>query len=149
MQNIDNITNIITYKFKENMWCDKELVGKRKLRYWSSLIQKIKNYLSILKIENKKINIAKIRTKSHKVHSETGHWRTPKTPSDERICYLCDTKQKMKNTSYWISLPIPILDPNLKISPTLWTFLVVLSRQNYGDLRKLLSMFFIIEIQFQ
>jgi hypothetical protein len=26
IQNINNITNIIAYKFKENMWCDKELV---------------------------------------------------------------------------------------------------------------------------
>jgi hypothetical protein len=34
MQNINNFTNIITSKFKENMWCDKELVDKRKLRYF-------------------------------------------------------------------------------------------------------------------
>jgi hypothetical protein len=32
MGNIDNITNIITSKFKENRWCDKELVDKMKLR---------------------------------------------------------------------------------------------------------------------
>ena len=29
---IENITNINTSKFKENMWCDKELEDKRKLR---------------------------------------------------------------------------------------------------------------------
>jgi hypothetical protein len=34
IQNIDNITNIITSKFKENMWCAKELVDERKLRYY-------------------------------------------------------------------------------------------------------------------
>jgi len=34
LQNIDNIKNIITSKFKENLWCDKELEDKRKLRYY-------------------------------------------------------------------------------------------------------------------
>ena len=38
MHNTDNITNIITYKFKENMWCDKELVDKRKLRYYKDVV---------------------------------------------------------------------------------------------------------------
>jgi hypothetical protein len=32
MYNINNITNIITSKFKEKMWCDKELVDKRKIK---------------------------------------------------------------------------------------------------------------------
>ena len=32
MQNIDTITNIVTSKFKENMWRDKELEDKKKLR---------------------------------------------------------------------------------------------------------------------
>jgi hypothetical protein len=30
--NNDNIKNIITYKFKKKLWCDKELEDKRKLR---------------------------------------------------------------------------------------------------------------------
>ena len=27
------------------------------------------------------------------LHSETRHWSIPKTPWDERVCYLCDTKK--------------------------------------------------------
>jgi len=38
VQNIDNIRNIITSKFKENMWCDKELVDKRKLGYYKKVV---------------------------------------------------------------------------------------------------------------
>ena len=36
------------------------------------------------------INIAKIRTNSHELHSETGCWTVPKTPWVERICHLCE-----------------------------------------------------------
>jgi hypothetical protein len=38
LQNKDNIKNIITSKFKEKMWCNKELEGKRKLRYYKEVI---------------------------------------------------------------------------------------------------------------
>jgi hypothetical protein len=86
MKNIDNITNIITSKFKENMWCDKELVDKMKLRYYKEVFNpnlEDQNYLSVLKSAKKKINLAKIRKNSHELHSETRHWTTPKTPWDE------------------------------------------------------------------
>jgi hypothetical protein len=56
MQNIDNITNIITSKFKENMWCDKELVDKRKLRYYKEVVNpnlEDQNYLSVLRSAKK------------------------------------------------------------------------------------------------
>jgi hypothetical protein len=87
----DNITS----KFKENMWCDKELVDNRKLRYYKDVVNpnlEDQNYLSVLKRAKKKIIIAKIRTNSHELHSETRCWTTPKTPWDERIHHLCDTK---------------------------------------------------------
>ena len=38
LQNKDNIKNIIKSKFKEKMWCDKELEEKRKLRYYKDVI---------------------------------------------------------------------------------------------------------------
>jgi hypothetical protein len=34
LQNKDTTKNIIKSKFKEKMWCDKELEEKRKLRYY-------------------------------------------------------------------------------------------------------------------
>jgi hypothetical protein len=83
MQNIDSITNIITSKFKENMWCDKKLVDKRKLRYYKELVNpnlEDQKYISLLKSAKKKINIAKIRTNSNELHSETEHWEIPKMP---------------------------------------------------------------------
>jgi hypothetical protein len=68
MQNTDNITNIITSKFKENMWYDKELEDKRKLRCYKEVDNpnlEDQKYLSVLTSAKKKINIAKIRTNSH------------------------------------------------------------------------------------
>jgi len=37
LQNTDSMKNIITSKFKENIWCDKELEDKRKLRYYKGI----------------------------------------------------------------------------------------------------------------
>ena len=38
MQNINNIKNIVTSKFKEKLWCEKYLEAKRKLRYYKKVI---------------------------------------------------------------------------------------------------------------
>ena len=38
LQNKDTIKNIIKTKFKEKMWCDKELEDKIKLRYYKDVI---------------------------------------------------------------------------------------------------------------
>jgi hypothetical protein len=57
------------------MWCDKELVDKRKLGYYKEVINpnlEDQNYLSVFKSAKKKINIAKTRTNSHELHSEMG-----------------------------------------------------------------------------
>jgi hypothetical protein len=69
------IKNIITSKFKKNLWCNKELRDKIKLRYYKEVINpnlEDQKYLSILTRAKKKINIAKIRTNSYALHSETG-----------------------------------------------------------------------------
>jgi hypothetical protein len=92
----NDIKNIVQAKFKENLWCDKELEHKRKLRYYKEVVNpnlEDQKYLSVLTSVKKRINIAKIRTNSHELHSETGHWTIPKTPWQERICHLCDTKR--------------------------------------------------------
>jgi hypothetical protein len=92
---MDNIKNIITSKFKEKLWCDNELEGKRKLRYYKEVInpsRENQKHLSVMTSVNKKINIVKIRINFHKLHSESGSWTIPKMPWDERIYHLCDTK---------------------------------------------------------
>ena len=70
---------------------------KRKLRYYKDVINpnlEDQNYLSVLSSVKKKISIhAKIRTNTHELHSESGHWSIPKMPWDERECHLCDTKK--------------------------------------------------------
>ena len=38
LHNINNVKNIITSKFKEKMWCKKDLEVKRKLRYYKEVI---------------------------------------------------------------------------------------------------------------
>ena len=39
------------------------------------------------------MNITRIRTNSHELRSETGRWYTPKTPWDDRIFQIWDTKK--------------------------------------------------------
>ena len=37
LQNINNIKNNVTSKFKEKMWCEKNVKAKRKLRYYKEV----------------------------------------------------------------------------------------------------------------
>jgi len=83
LQNINNIKNIVTSKFKEKMWYEKYLAAKIKLRYYKEVIDSTledQKYLYVLTSSKKKINIAKIRRNSHELHSEIGCWAVPKTP---------------------------------------------------------------------
>ena len=38
LQNFNNIKNIVIFKFKEKLWCEKDLEAKRKLRYYKEVI---------------------------------------------------------------------------------------------------------------
>ena len=69
MQNINNIKNIVPFKFKEKLWCEKDLAAKRKLRYYEAINPTLEDpkYLSVLTNSKKKINIAKIITNSHEL----------------------------------------------------------------------------------
>jgi len=104
LQNINNIKNIITSKFEEEMRDKKELEGKRKLRYYKEAINpnlEDQKYLYVLASPNKKVNIAKIRMNLHELHSETRRWTIPKTPWVERICHLCET-MSVENESHFL-----------------------------------------------
>ena len=51
LQNINNIKNSVTYKFKEKMWCGNDLEAKIKLIYYKEVINhnpEDQKYLSIL-----------------------------------------------------------------------------------------------------
>jgi hypothetical protein len=109
LQNKDTIKKNVKSKFKEKMWYDKELEKKRKLRYYKDVINhnlEDQNYLSVLPSVKKKISIAKIRTNSHKLHSETGRWSIPKKPWDERVCHLCDTKKVEYEKHFLLDCPV-------------------------------------------
>ena len=57
LQNINNIKNIVTFKFKEKMWCEKDLEAKRKLRYYKDVINPTledQKYLFVLTSSKKK-----------------------------------------------------------------------------------------------
>jgi hypothetical protein len=103
------IKNIIKSKFKEKMWCDKELEEKRKLRYDKDVINhnlEYQNYLTIWTSVKKKISIAKIKTNSHWLHIEIGHWSIPKTPWDEIVCQLCYTKKNEDEKHVLLDCPV-------------------------------------------
>ena len=65
-----------------------------KLRYYKEVINpnmEDQKYLSVVTSLRKKINIAKIITDSHKLHSKKGSWSIPKTPWEKRFCHLCES----------------------------------------------------------
>ena len=104
----DTIKKINKSKFKEKMWCAKELEEKRKLRYYKYVINpnvEDQNYLSVLPSVKKKISISKIRINSHELHSETGCWSIPKMPWDERVCHLCYTKKVEDEKHFLLDCP--------------------------------------------
>jgi hypothetical protein len=128
------------------MWCDKELKEKRKLRYYKDVINQNledQNYLSILPSVKKKISITKIRTNCHELHNETGRWSIPKTPWDERVCHLCDTKNVEYEKHFLLDCPaythIRSHFQNIYHTTNLPN---LLTQQKYGDLGKLLLMLF-------
>ena len=108
MQNIDNVKNIITYKFKEKFWCEENLAVKRELRYYKEVtnpnLEDQKN-LSVVISSRNKINIAKIRTNSHELHSETRHWSIPKTPWVERVFHLCESMSVEDENHFILECP--------------------------------------------
>ena len=67
---------------------------ERKLRYHKEVINhNLEDHKYILEVTSsqEKINIVKIRTNSHELHSETGRWYIPKTPWEERVFHLCES----------------------------------------------------------
>jgi len=101
LNNKDNIKNIITSKFKDKLWDDKELKGKGNVRYYKVVMNlnlESHNYIYVWVSARKKMNIDKARTNSHELQSETGHWSIPKTPwMKESITFVIPIGLKMKN----------------------------------------------------
>jgi hypothetical protein len=128
------------------MCCDKELEEKRKLRYYKDVINhnlEDQNYLSIFPSVKKKISIAKIRTNSHEIHSETRCWSIPKMSWDERVCHLCDTK-KVEDENHFLLDCLAYTHISSHFQNICHTINLpnLLTQQKYGDLGKLLLMFF-------
>ena len=76
------------------MWRKEDLVVKIKLDYYKEIINpnlEDQNYLSILMTSKRKVNTSNIRTNSHQIHSEIGHWKTPKMCWVERTCHLYES----------------------------------------------------------
>ena len=91
------------------MWYEKDLEAKRKLRYYKEVINPTlenQNYLSVLTRSKKKINIAKIRTNSHELHSETRRWAVPKTPWVKRIFHLCENMNIEDENHFLLECPV-------------------------------------------
>ena len=82
------------------MWCDKEFEGKIKLRYYKDVINsnlEDQNYLSVFPSVKKKISIAKIRTNSHELHSETRGWFLECHGIKECVTFVTLRRLKIKN----------------------------------------------------
>ena len=116
------------------MWCEKDLEAKTKLRYYKEVINPTlegKKYLSVL------------RTNSHELHSETGHWAVPKTPWVERICHLYENMNIEDENHFLLECPaythIRYQFHNLCCNTDLPSLLTCL---NYSEIGMLLSKLF-------
>ena len=128
------------------MCCEKELEAERKLRYYKEVINHTledKKQLYVLTSSKKNINIAKIRKKSHELHSETGHWTVPKTPWIEMICCLCENRNIEDENHFVLECPaytsIRSQFHNLCCNTDLPRLLTC---QNYSELGTLLTKLF-------
>jgi len=146
LQNKDSIKKNFKSKFKEKMWCDKELEKRRKLRCYKDVINlnlEYQNYLSILPSVKKKISIAKIRTNSHELHGETGHWSIPKMSWDERACHICDTKNVEDEKHFLLDcLAYTHIRSHFQDSYHTTNLPNPLTQQKYGYIGRLLLMLF-------
>ena len=43
---------------------------------------------------------------SHELHSETCHWKVPKTPWVERICHLCENMNIEDENHFFLECPV-------------------------------------------
>ena len=146
LQNIDNVKNIITSKFKEKFWCEENLAMKRKLRYYKEVINpnlEDQKYLSAITSSRKKINIYKIRTNSYECHSEIGHWSIPKTPWVERVFHPCEPMSIKDENHFLLESPpynhIKSTFQSIYYNKNLYNLLTF---QNYSELGKLLGKIF-------
>ena len=79
--------------FHKHTW-DKELGRKRK--YYIEEFNPTRNHQPKAYIEpniswRAKILIAQLRTNSHQLCCETGHWKMPKEVWEERVCIFCSS----------------------------------------------------------
>jgi hypothetical protein len=123
------------------MFYDKELEEKGKLRYYKHVINpnlEDQNYLSVLSSVKKKINVAKIRTNSHK----PGVGQFLKRHGMKE-CVPCDTKKVEDEKNFLLDCRaythIRYHFQNICHTTNLPN---LLTQQKYGDLGKLLLMLF-------
>ena len=128
------------------MWCEKDLEAKIKLRYYKEVFNPTledQKYLYVLTSSKKKISIAKIRTNSHGIHNETGHWEVPKTPLVKRICHFCENMNVEDENHFLLECSaythITSQFHNLCCNTDLPG---LLTYQNYSELGMLLTKFF-------
>jgi len=101
------------------------------------------NWISILTTAKKKINIVKIRTNYHDLWRETECWSIPKTPLDETIYHLCDTKQFEDENHFLLGCSTPThISSHVKNLCHTINLLELLSKKNYSVLGMPLSLLF-------
>ena len=141
-----NIKNTITSNFKDKFWEYQELEGKRKLRYYKEVVNPTldnQNYLFVLSNNKKKMNISKIRTNSHELRTETERWYNPKTPWNDRICQICDSKQVEDQNNFFLDRPtLTHICSQFRTIYHSSNILDLLSQPTYSDIGALLSLLF-------
>ena len=129
--------------FKEKFWCEKNLAVKRKLRYYKEFINpnlEDQKYFQVVTSSHKKINIAKIKTNSHELHSEKERWSIPKTPWKERVCHLC-ASMSVDDQNHFLLKCLTYTHIRFEFHSICYNTNLynLISCQNYNEVGKLLS----------
>ena len=144
MRSKNSIKDTITSYFKDNMYDDKDLKGKRKVRCYKEVINPTldnQNYLSVLINTKKKMKIARITTHSHELRSETRKWSTPKTLWEDRICHIFDTKKVEDEKHFFLYFStLAHIRSQFPIISHTSNLLDLLSQPNYNDIEVLHSL---------
>jgi len=88
----EQLINGYNVYWKDILMNDNRKQGGNKLRTYREFKYDFKYecYLSNVKIKKHRVDLTRFRISSHRLHIETGRYKRPPTPLDERICFKCN-----------------------------------------------------------
>ena len=80
-------------KWYADLWNDERTVGGNKLRTYRTFKSNFgwEDYLSVVTNRRHRIAMCRLRVSCHNLRIETGRYKRPQIPADQRICLYCNS----------------------------------------------------------